>query len=173
MTMADTIAVMNGGSIEQLGTPVELYEQPSTVFVANFLGQSNLIKGRVAGNSGGNVIVKAGDTTLVVQAPAVMPGTILQIGVRPEKLLLESESATADPERNVVTGVVTDVSFTGVSTQYLVKTAWEQELTVFSQNRGEPPMAEGSAVRVTWRPESTFVLGEAGHAQAEQPAPVA
>ena len=172
MTMADTIAVMNGGSIEQLGTPVELYEQPSTVFVANFLGQSNLIKGRVAGNSGGNVIVKAGDTTLVVQAPAVMPGTMLQIGVRPEKLLLEPEDATADPERNLVTGVVTDVSFTGVSTQYLVKTQWDAELTVFAQNRGELPVAVGSNVRVTWRPENTFVLADAAQAQV-QPAPVA
>ena len=173
MTMADTIAVMNGGAIDQLGTPAELYEQPATVFVANFLGQSNLIKGRVAGNSGGNVIVKAGDTTLVVQAPAVMPGTVLQIGVRPEKLLLEPEDSTTDPERNVVTGVVTDVSFTGVSTQYLVKTPWDQELTVFAQNRGEAPVAEGAPVRVTWRPENTFVLGEPSQTQAEQPASVA
>ena len=172
MTMADTIAVMNGGSIEQLGTPVELYEKPSTVFVANFLGQSNLIKGRVAGNSGGNVIVKAGDTTLVVTADPVMPGTMLQIGVRPEKLVLEADTAPAvETDRNVVTGVITDVSFTGVSTQYLVKTGWEQELTVFAQNRGEPPLPEGEAVRVTWRPENSFVIGEA--APAGTPAPVA
>ena len=119
-----------------------------------------------------NVIVKAGDTTLVVTADPVMPGTMLQIGVRPEKLVLEADTAPAvETDRNVVTGVITDVSFTGVSTQYLVKTGWEQELTVFAQNRGEPPLPEGEAVRVTWRPENSFVIGEA--APAGTPAPVA
>ena len=50
MTMADTIAVMNGGRIEQLGTPAELYERPRTAFVAGFLGKSNLLEGTVAGD---------------------------------------------------------------------------------------------------------------------------
>ena len=53
MTMADTIAVMNAGRVEQMGAPIDLYENPVTTFVANFLGQSNLIKGSVTGKSGG------------------------------------------------------------------------------------------------------------------------
>ncbi|MFN9899351.1 MAG: ABC transporter ATP-binding protein, partial [bacterium] len=52
MTMADTIAVMNKGKIEQMGSPIDLYENPETVFVANFLGQSNLIEAEVQSNSG-------------------------------------------------------------------------------------------------------------------------
>ena len=172
MTMADRIAVMHDGSIEQLGTPVELYERPSTVFVANFLGQSNLISGRVAGHNGDSAIVRAGDTTLVVPSSGAMAGTEVHIGVRPEKLVLQADAGGAvEPGRNAVGGTVTDVSFTGVSTQYLLETPWGQELTVFAQNRGEQPFAVGEKVRATWRPENTFVIG--GTAAAGTPAPVA
>ena len=52
MTMADTVAVMNAGVIEQMGAPEELYENPRTTFVANFLGQSNLIEGKITGRAG-------------------------------------------------------------------------------------------------------------------------
>jgi spermidine/putrescine transport system ATP-binding protein len=57
MTMADTIAVMNKGVIEQMGAPADLYENPRTTFVANFLGQSNLIKGEVVDRSGTELAV--------------------------------------------------------------------------------------------------------------------
>ena len=57
MTMADTIAVMNEGEIEQMGSPADLYDNPETAFVANFLGQSNLIKGRIEGSDGDNLVV--------------------------------------------------------------------------------------------------------------------
>ena len=58
MTMADTIAVMNEGRIEQMGTPEDLYESPKTAFVANFLGQSNLIRGQIVGSEGDNNVVE-------------------------------------------------------------------------------------------------------------------
>ena len=57
MTMADTIAVMNEGEIEQMGSPAELYDNPETAFVANFLGQSNLLKGTIVGQDGDNHVV--------------------------------------------------------------------------------------------------------------------
>ena len=172
MTMADTIAVMNAGHIEQLGGPVELYDKPSTVFVANFLGQSNLITGRVTGRDGGNAVVDTGTATLSVPLATAADGTQVQIGVRPEKLRLEPESASeAAAGSNAIAGVVTDVSFTGVSTQYLVQTPAEQELTVFAQNTGEAQHRVGDRVRVVWRPENTFVIGTP--AGAGVPAPVA
>jgi spermidine/putrescine transport system ATP-binding protein len=170
MTMADTIAVMNAGHIEQLGGPVDLYEKPSTVFVANFLGQSNLITGRVTGRDGDRALVKAGDATLSVPVAGAADGTEVQIGVRPEKLRLEPESAVSDGA-NAIDGVVTDVSFTGVSTQYLVQTPWDAELTVFAQNTGDAQHRVGDRVHVAWRPENTFVIGT--HAAADVPAPVA
>ncbi|WP_254711166.1 ABC transporter ATP-binding protein, partial [Streptomyces lunaelactis] len=68
MTMADTVAVMNGGRVEQLGAPADLYENPQTTFVANFLGTSNLIEAEVASNSGGEVVVTAADAKLRLPA---------------------------------------------------------------------------------------------------------
>ena len=159
MTMADTIAVMNAGQIEQLGGPVELYERPSTVFVANFLGQSNLITGRVTGRDGEHAVVRAGDSTFAVPLGPGPTDREVQVGIRPEKLRLEAASSAAAAGLNVIEGTVTDVSFTGVSTQYLVRTAWDTELTVFAQNTGEGPRSTGEAVRVVWSPENTFVIG--------------
>src|SRR5438309_7577911 len=100
MTMADRIVIMNGGHIEQLGTPSELYERPQTAFVAGFLGASNLLEGTVAGDDR----VKLADGT-VVQVPgnalAGRSGTV-QIGVRPEKLRI------GGGEANSLAGSVTE-----------------------------------------------------------------
>jgi spermidine/putrescine transport system ATP-binding protein len=85
MTMADTVAVMNAGVIEQLGSPIELYEHPRTTFVANFLGQSNLIRGSVGGVSETHVHVGVEGTG--VQAPRGRSGTEsgdVWVGIRPE-----------------------------------------------------------------------------------------
>ena len=64
MTMADTIAVMNEGEIEQLGSPADLYDNPKTAFVANFLGQSNLIKGTITGNDGDSLVMVLSSNTV-------------------------------------------------------------------------------------------------------------
>src|SRR5882724_7148375 len=89
MTMADTIAVMNAGRIEQLGSPADLYENPASTFVANFLGQSNLIVGDVTGKEGGVVVVDAQGRRLTLPAARsrVESGRII-VGVRPEKVTL-------------------------------------------------------------------------------------
>ena len=67
MTMADTVAVMNGGRVEQQGAPADLYENPRTTFVANFLGTSNLIEAEVDSRSGDDIVLKAGDGKLVLR----------------------------------------------------------------------------------------------------------
>ncbi len=89
MTMADTIAVMNHGRIEQLGSPEELYENPTTTFVANFLGQSNLVAGTVTGKEDDVVTVEAQGQRLALPAARcrVESGAVF-LGVRPEKVQL-------------------------------------------------------------------------------------
>src|SRR3954452_23738655 len=138
MTMADTVAVMNGGVIEQMGAPAELYENPRTTFVANFLGQSNLISGRVLGTEGDFVKVDMhGITVSVPRARAHVTSGEGWIGIRPEKVLIAEVGEEIDaPGNHLDGGVVTDVSFVGVSTQYLVRMPWGQELQVFEQNTG-------------------------------------
>jgi spermidine/putrescine transport system ATP-binding protein len=161
MTMADTIAVMNAGRIEQLGSPTELYESPATTFVANFLGQSNLLPGRVGGRSGSDLLVDVrGRRVVVPTARNRCAGDDLLVGVRPEKIrLLTDPSDAVEGQNRLDGGVVVDASFTGVSTQYLVRMPWDAELTVFTQNLavgGVLPV--GSSVSLVWDPAHTFAL---------------
>jgi spermidine/putrescine transport system ATP-binding protein len=157
MTMADTVAVMNAGRVEQLGPPAQMYEFPASAFVANFLGQSNLIEARVTGTSGADVLVEAHGSRFALPANRcrVSDGDVL-LGIRPEKLRV-GPHPNGGPG---VQGVITDSSFSGVSTQYLVKTAWGQELSVFSPNSTlDDPMRPGVEVSVHWQPAHSFLLG--------------
>ena len=169
MTMADTVAVMNAGVIEQMGEPRELYEHPQTTFAANFLGQSNLVGGTVAGGDGGNVTIDAHGARLVCprdRAPAGI--TEVWVGVRPEKVFLaRADTETGDGSNLLRGGVVTDVSFIGVSTQYLTRMPWGQELMIFEQNSGaRESFRVGDPVDLHWLPEHTFLLDSAQDASA-------
>jgi spermidine/putrescine transport system ATP-binding protein len=160
MTMADTIAVMNAGRIEQMGSPEDLYENPATTFVANFLGQSNLVAGTVTGKEGDTLTVEAHGHRIALPAARcrVETGAAI-VGVRPEKVHLAAAGAQIPAGRNVFEGgVVTDASFIGVSTQYLVKMPWGEELAVFEQNSGQEIHRPGSTVSLHWEPGQTFGL---------------
>jgi spermidine/putrescine transport system ATP-binding protein len=151
MTMADRIAVMNEGRIEQLGTPTELYETPATAFVAGFLGASNLIPGTVSGS----------DTVRLLQGPEVrvrreaLGGRTgkVAIGIRPEKIELGSGQA------NALDGTIVEQAYVGVATQYIVETACGR-LTVYRQNAapGLDGAAPGERLTLSWSPEATFVV---------------
>ncbi len=173
MTMADTIAVMSSGSIQQLGHPEELYERPRTRFVANFLGQSNLLHGTVTGRNGDLAVLRVADTTVAVPADRVPSSGDVAVGVRPEKLDLTAVGEAVPQGRNALEAVVADTSFMGTSTQYLVRTGWGQELTVFVQNRHTEVVEPGTRVRLTWRPEHAFVLETDAEAPAAAPQPAA
>ncbi len=151
MTMADTIAVMNDGRIEQLGSPAELYEHPRTAFVAGFLGVSNLLAGVVAGDD--LVTLEAGGDVRV--PPGALAGRTgrIWVGVRPEKIRL------GGGVENTLSGFVAEISYIGVSSQYIVKTE-AGPITVFAQNSdpGAQPAAVGSTVTLSWSPEGTFVV---------------
>ena len=117
MTMADTIAVMNAGRIEQLGDPASIYELPHTVFVANFLGQSNLFAGtRVATNPGMLEVLANGVKFLVPTARNSAPGDEVIVGIRPEKMtVLDMPDREKVPSgNNTLEGRVVDVSYAGV-----------------------------------------------------------
>jgi spermidine/putrescine transport system ATP-binding protein len=151
MTMADQIAVMNGGHIEQLGSPSELYETPRTAFVAGFLGVSNLIAGDVKDGA----VVTPGGIRLQVARLNGATGPVA-VGVRPEKIRLGGDDV------NRIPGRVLESAYTGVATQYVVETDVGR-LMVFAQNThgGSESVGPGSAVTLTFSPESTFVLEDA------------
>ncbi|MFD7916481.1 MULTISPECIES: ABC transporter ATP-binding protein [unclassified Streptomyces] len=167
MTMADTVAVMNGGRVEQLGAPAELYENPGTTFVANFLGTSNLIEASVE-SAGSEVVVSASGTTLRLPAArcSTTPraGGKLLVGVRPEKVSLvpaEEEDAIATG-RNKITGRIAASSFIGVSTQFVIDSPVCPELEVYVQNiERDSRLVPGAEVVLHWNPEHTFGLDAA------------
>jgi spermidine/putrescine transport system ATP-binding protein len=149
MTMADAIAVMNRGKIEQLGTPGELYEQPRTAFVAGFLGVSNLLHGTASGN--GSVRLDAGGEVKVRSLDGL--SARVAVGVRPEKLRL------GDGEANRLPGRVAEIAYVGVSTQYVVETA-AGLLQIYVQNSdpGAATVARGAEVTVSFSPDAAFVV---------------
>ncbi|WP_020142722.1 ABC transporter ATP-binding protein [Terracoccus sp. 273MFTsu3.1] len=164
MTMADRIAVMNAGRLEQLGDPATLYEMPRSTFVANFLGQSNLLRAQVLGgpSDDGVVRVRSHDTDLEVSREHLPDGvTDVWLGVRPEKLRL---GEAGGPNR--LRGIVRDVSFTGVATQYIVEMPWRQELTVVQQNDGTARATLGETVTVSWAATHGFALDASQDAEA-------
>ncbi len=150
MTMADTIAVMNRGRIEQLGSPDELYERPRTAFVAGFLGASNLLSGTAAGD--GLVRLDGGGQVRVAAALAGRSGRVA-VGVRPEKIRLGAV------EENRLAGRVDEVAYLGVATQYVVATD-HGPIQVYVQNadRSARAAAPGDGVILSFSPDAAFVI---------------
>jgi len=170
MTMADVIAVMNKGRIEQAGTANELYDHPQTAFVAGFLGQSNLIAATLEGADGENRAFKTHDG-VKLSAPESRIATTtgrLAIGVRPEKIWITNpgdphDDAAASFRTNEITGTVTSSAYLGVSHEYHVETAGGDELIVLVQNnaREMAPMHQaGEQVELSWEPGHTFVVSD-------------
>ena len=151
MTMADSIAVMNQGHVEQLGPPNELYERPQTAFVAGFLGVSNLLPGTAAGPT--KVAVDGGPVIEV--HPEALNGRTgrVAVGIRPEKIRIGSDQA------NTLSGKVFESAYVGVSTQYVVDTA-AGRVTVYVQNLepGSAVARPGDQITVGFDPEATFVV---------------
>ncbi|HEV8249034.1 MAG TPA: ABC transporter ATP-binding protein [Gaiellaceae bacterium] len=148
MTMADRIAVMNNGRIEQLGTPLELYERPRTRFVAGFLGVSNLVSAAVVGAER----VRLDDGTELRVPVQMQPGRVA-VGIRPEKVNIHGAGD------NRLAGTVVERAYVGVATQYIVETA-AGRLTVYVQNArpGAEGAAPGDRVTLGWDSRSAFVL---------------
>ena len=167
MTMADTIAVMNEGRIEQMGSPADLYDNPKTTFVANFLGQSNLIKGKVTGSDGDSDVVDLfGQKISIKKNRNHSTDSTVLAGIRPEKIRIHTEG-TASSGNILTGGVIVDVAYIGVSTQYQVEMPWKQELMVFEQNDdGLPPLDKGDRVILSWEPMFTFALDGRADASA-------
>src|SRR5689334_9902972 len=165
MSMADTIAVMNGGRIEQAGGAAELYERPRTEFVANFLGVSNLVDARIKARDNGLARLETHDgATLHVPSERCGPHSDdnVRAGVRPEKITLLPADAPVPDGSNVLHGQVLVAAFLGISIQYVVRAAGGEELNVFAQNTdGSEPesLGAGRKVQLAWRPEHTFVVG--------------
>ncbi len=163
MTMSDRIAVMNRGRYEQLGRPEELYERPTTRFVAGFLGVCNLLPGHVDGTADAYALVALDDSTkLRLPLAQVSGSTDVEVGVRPEKVRLLELTDDVPAGANVLRGRVKQTSYTGVSTLYVIERSNGQTFTVYEQNleraAANSLWRPGEEVAMTWSPDDTFAV---------------
>ena len=156
MTMADTVAVMNQGRIEQMGPPEVLYDLPKTKFVANFVGQSNMGEGTITGTDGDFLVAEVyGSTVRIRKDRTTVQNGNLVFGVRPEKVKV----SRTKPEGigNDVRGIVKDVSFIGVATSYLLEMPSGTTWSVYEQNL--------DLDRIDLKPgDEAWMVWDAGHA---------
>jgi len=161
MTMSDRLAVMRHGKIEQIGAPVDVYEDPQTEFVAGFLGVSNLLDGEVKDRSGslGTLLLEGGNSIRVPVERINGTERMVKAGVRPEKIRVQPDAGGPEDGWNTIAGTLRVTTFIGVSHQYTVDLPTGRTMTAFAQNLGnENPPKEGDRVRLVWRPEHTFVV---------------
>jgi ABC-type Fe3+/spermidine/putrescine transport system ATPase subunit len=157
--MSDRVAVMQRGRIEQVGTPTELYEAPSTRFVADFLGESNFVDGVVAGPSSDDrwlVRTAGGLEFRGIGAVPLTPGQRVTAAVRPEKLVIVDG---APGGLNACKGTVEEVIYVGDTTRYRVALGAEGVMTVKVPNRlGLRQVADGASVALAWSPDETRIF---------------
>jgi spermidine/putrescine transport system ATP-binding protein len=171
LTMSDRLVVMDAGRIEQLGAPRELYERPATRFVANFLGTSNIISGRLARRGDGWALDGLGpdERVLVAEAAGIRPGEQAEVAVRPEKMVLRAADDPPPPQHCALRGTVTEVVYLGTSTQYRVRTDSGARVAVYKQNAATSPGTDVQAGQVgwlSWLPEHSYVLQAAAKEEA-------
>ena len=157
MTMADTVAVMNHGRIEQMGAPEAMYDLPKTAFVANFVGQSNLGTGRIIDTDGDRLVAEVqGSKVKIPKARSSVHSGEVMFGVRPEKVRVRREQPEGIGDD--VKGVVRDVSFIGVATQYLVEVPSGAIWSAYEQNLDVEPidLRPGDEVWLTWQSGHAF-----------------
>ena len=160
LTMSDRIAVMNAGNVEQIGTPTEIYDRPSTVFVASFIGQANLWHGRQTGRANRDLVEVEVLGTKLPAAPGattIEPGGQATLMVRPERVRVSMTAPTGDLA--VVPATVTDLTFQGPVVRLGLAGADESPIVAHVGPDDDLPMLRpGDQVYVSWPPASSLVL---------------
>ncbi len=160
LTMSDRLAVINEGQILQVGTPAEIYERPSSRFVADFIGESNFLDGIVKKlNSDTVAVLVDGQLMIYAQvADGLHEQMVITVAVRPEKILLSR--VPFNEIENVFAGTIEDLIYTGTDTQYLVRLTPNILMRVSQQNLANNAMARGERVYLHWPIESVRLLTE-------------
>lgn len=161
LSLSDRIAVMHRGKIEQIGSPKEIYEQPSTAFVADFIGDTNLLAGKIAhsdrstlqvdSSKGLKIIVERNDYT-----GSVATATPVTIGVRPEKIELSLERPTI--RTNCFAGKLLHVMYLGTHVHYLIELESGDRIKVLQPNTGNILSDVNMPIYVRWATRDCIAL---------------
>ena len=167
LTMSDRLAVMNGGQVEQIGAPQDVYEDPETLFVADFLGVSNLMDATAFGAHDGRCRVRADTFELAAGSGAVDVTGPAKIVIRPERVELEPREEASGPNR--LPGMVERLVYVGSAVQVIVRVATGEALQVLVPNTGRTlPYEQGTPVQVHLPVEALRVLAAD---EAREPGP--
>jgi len=165
ISVSDRLAVMNEGVVQQVGTPSQVYESPANLFVAQFIGESNLLRGRVSGVQDGFAAVDvAGLGAVTVERDKPLAGgDRVTVTIRPEKIRIGRERPEGlKPGCNVLQGVVDEVIYTGFQSKYFVRVGAETLLRVFRQHvtyaAEGPALAWREQAFLWWDPEDGYVV---------------
>jgi len=168
LTMSDRIAVMSNGKVEQVAEPQEVYEEPSTTFVADFLGVSNLMTATAHGESNGRCRVTVGDFELLAGRGDVATAGETKIVIRPERVHIEPHESTGE---NRVPGMVERVVYLGNANQIIIRLANGDAVQALVQNTGdELAYKQGDPVRVHLPADALRVLTDTGTAPIDEDA---
>jgi spermidine/putrescine transport system ATP-binding protein len=169
LTMSDRLAVMNGGRIEQIGAPQEVYEDPETLFVADFLGVSNLMDATGRGSVDGRCRVEVGRFELEAGGgPSDVVGPA-KLVIRPERVELEPHEADSGP--NCLPGMVERVVYVGSAVQVLVRVATGEVLQALVTNTGRDlPFEQGTPVKLHLPVDALRVLPVGERVEEQEPA---
>src|SRR5215212_7858083 len=156
LAMSDRIAVMNAGKVEQIGAPSDIYDRPSTRFVADFIGDTNLFRGEVIRDGGGNSVLQVDNgLSIELAAPPEATGAV-SIALRPEKISLATPPAQTG---HGLDGVVESANFQGGSVLYRIETAGGRRLLAQQPNNGSHELFQaGAAVALRWKPSDIVIL---------------
>jgi len=168
LTMSDRLAVMENGRVAQVGTPVDVYEQPASAYVADFLGVSNLMDGTARPASGATPCrIRLGDFELSAGQGATGCSGPIKVAIRPERVRIEPYEASGP---NRVPGMVERLVFLGSSTQIIVRLATGEALQALIQNHGGlPAFQQGTAVQVDLPADALRVLAIGEEPVVEDP----
>jgi putative spermidine/putrescine transport system ATP-binding protein len=162
LVMSDRIAVFNAGRIEQIGTPDDLYERPRTRFVAEFIGESNVIPATMVGKAGPHLVVKAGSVNLQAAGDETeAPGTPVLVSLRPERLRISQPEAGADRLQNSLSAKVIEVIYMGRMRKYLLsceELGIQLSALVQVSGAGQPVFVTGDAVSLTFEASDARIL---------------
>jgi len=153
LSMAERIAVMSMGRVEQVGDPRALYRRPANRFVAEFIGEANLIDGRLLRKADGMATVQTplGELTGALGAASVEVGNEVTCMIRPEGFVLQGA------DRNTIEAEVRDSLYLGESEQFVLA-AGDLELRVVQSNPGESPPTRGQAITLSFDPADAVIL---------------
>ncbi len=156
LTMSDRIAVMSGGHVEQIATPERMYEEPETVFVADFLGVSNLMRVTAEGQDGAACLTKLGDYALLAGCGEVGHRGETHVVIRPERVVIEPYETSGE---NRVPGMIERDVYHGASEQLVVRLATGDTVQALFVNDGsQREWAQGTPVQVHFPAEALRVL---------------